>query len=381
MTLISILLALLIERLGVRSRPWQAATYLSAMVPWQQRLPAWLWLISPALLVALLMTVVDFWLLELLLGTVLLLVCLGCWHYRQLYKQYLNASSRQDFVAADLVAQQMQHDMAMPNGLSMGQQLVWINFRYYAAVLFWFALGGAIGAVLYATLRFATEAPSNANVAGETNLAAGENLDAGAKVAAADGGAATAERGNQQPSHVALVQLAQGAIRVLDWLPLRLFGFGFALVGHFSRTRDIWQQGLLDSQQEPALYLGRMACAAEADAHHPQYHSPSERSAANQPPATSGGAFSAAVVNTADLDTVDLDNADLDTADLDTAERSIASETDAALRNPAESTASSAQAVPHMDQVQAMLLLQLAKRNNLFFLALVALLTISGTLS
>ncbi len=373
MTLISILLALLIERLGVRSRPWQAATYFTAMLPWQQRLPGWLWLLLPALLVALLMTVIDFWLLELLLGTVLLLVCLGCWHYRQLYKQYLNASSRQDFVAADLVAQQMQQDMAMPKGLSMGQQLVWINFRYYAAVLFWFALGGAIGAVLYATLRFATEATSSAG------RAAADVTDAH------QGSVSPAADHNTRPSQ-ALVPLAQRAIRVLDWLPLRLFGFGFALVGHFSRTRDIWQQGLLDSQQEPAVYLGNMACAAEADAHHSQpepqaYHTAAH--AAQQ--ATTVDADSAKVVDStnavdsATLDLTDTVPADVVTLDVDTTERTIQSA--AASPGATQTTANSHQPVPHMDQVQAMLLLQLAKRNNLFFLALVALLTISGTLS
>ena len=62
----------------------------------------------PALLVTVVLALADFWLLTLVVNTLVLLVCIGCWHYRQLYKQYLNAQARGDQQAAFLVMQQIR---------------------------------------------------------------------------------------------------------------------------------------------------------------------------------------------------------------------------------------------------------------------------------
>ncbi len=164
MTLISMLLALIIERLAVRSHGWQLVTYVRPYLQASAKAPliglsrhpygVFAWLLLPALLLQLVLWGVNFWLFDLIFSTVVLLICIGSWHYRKLYKQYLNAAGRHDDEAAFLTMQQLASDQGINNHeLSHGQQLAWVNFKYYAAVLFWYALLGAFGAVVYACLR------------------------------------------------------------------------------------------------------------------------------------------------------------------------------------------------------------------------------------
>lgn len=261
MTLICMLFALLIERLAVRSAPWQLLTYLEPYLRWSQQGPlarlqqhsygVFVWWLLPAALLALLLASVDFWLVTLLVNTLVLLVCMGCWHYRQLYKQYLNAAARSDHEAAFLVMQQLSQQAGIQNpDLSYGQRLVWLNFRYYAAVLFWFALLGVFGALAYAMLRqlaepktFASELPQQSDAPVEAPVHAAEPatsndsaaVDAtGAKDAAISPGVAAAPVQTQAELYVSTV--ARDLLHLADWLPVRLFSLGFALVGHFSKA-------------------------------------------------------------------------------------------------------------------------------------------------
>ena len=76
----------------------------------------------------------------------------------------------------------------------------WINFRYYLAPLFWFVVGGPVGPVLlmgYAFLR-----------AWQTWLA------------------------RYLTPHERLLSGIDAILHVLDWLPVRLVGVVYALIGH-----------------------------------------------------------------------------------------------------------------------------------------------------
>jgi AmpE protein len=226
MTLISMLIALIIERLAVRSEAWQflfyAKKYLSlSRSPVLSKLSGdskgqYLWVLLPGLVYALLLWIVDSSLVTLVLNTLVLLVCIGCWHYRQLYKQYLNASERADNEAAFLTMQQISADAGVADTeLSYGQRLVWLNFRYYAAVLFWFALLGGFGAISYALLRQLNE-PASWDKAEQQP---------------------ESEETQAEPVEAAVVPAElQQLMFWADWLPARLFGIGLALVGHFSRA-------------------------------------------------------------------------------------------------------------------------------------------------
>jgi len=242
MTLISMLLALIIERLAVRSDAWQASRYARAYVRFTGRtglgklaansLGWYLWLILPGAVVALLLHLADSHLLSLVVNTLVLLVGLGCWHYRQLYKQYLNAMDRGDEEAAFIAMQQIRTDMGSDKEQhSYGQLLVWLNFRYYAAVVFWFLLLGAFGVITYALVRHLQEAVAEDDAA---SYAACSNSKAVPCVA-----------------HWA------------NWFPARLFGLGFALVGHFSRASTALLGYFLDFTADNEQVVVDVATAAE----------------------------------------------------------------------------------------------------------------------
>ena len=243
MTLISMLLALIIERLAVRSDAWQASRYARAYVRFTARsglsklaansLGWYLWLILPGAVVALLLHLADSHLLSLVVNTLILLVGLGCWHYRQLYKQYLNAMERGDEEAAFISMQQIRSQMGSASEqYSYGQILLWLNFRYYAAVVFWFLLLGAFGVISYVLVRHLQEAVDEQDAADYAAV-----LGSDSKVDCV--------------AHWAL------------WFPARLFGLGFALVGHFSRASNALLSYFLDFTASNEQVVKDVARAAE----------------------------------------------------------------------------------------------------------------------
>ena len=301
MTLISMLIALIIERLAVRTKAWQWVSYVRPYLEISKQGPLSslqhhqfgivLWWLLPSLLVGVVLFTLDFWLVTLLVNTLVLLLCIGCWHYRQLYKQYLNAAERQDQEAASLVMQQLNQQAGIVSDeLSHGQRLVWLNFKYYAAVLFWFAVLGAFGAIAYAMLRQLAEpvtyvdlndAPTtsgesqSASVDQDANNAAEtatelDGVDARFQQTTVENATAepvTASLSIEPQDYRQQLQHVQGFAADLshwaDWLPVRLFGLGFALVGHFSKASAALIAYLVDSSTPAEIVLADIAKAAE----------------------------------------------------------------------------------------------------------------------
>ena len=288
MTLISMLLALIIERLAVRSDAWQARPYCQAYLKLtagsgltklaEHQLGRYLWILLPGLLVALLLHLLDNRLLTLVVNTLVLLVGIGCWHYRQLYKQYLNAQERGDEEAAYLAMQQIRHDSRSDIDSSSGLTLVWLNFRYYAAVVFWFLVLGAFGVITYALLRHLNEqtqtegaepvaASSDTFAATDDALAETETGAAGtADAVTVDEPVVFAETAADTPDSSAAVAKKDALSCMLhwaDWFPARLFGLGFALVGHFSRASNALLGYFLDFTASNEQVVKDVARAAE----------------------------------------------------------------------------------------------------------------------
>ena len=243
MTLISMLLALIIERLAVRSDAWQASRYCHSYVRFSagsklsvlsaHSLGQYLWLALPGAVVALLLHWADSHLLTFLVNTLLLLVGIGCWHYRQMYKQYLNAMDRGDEEAGFIAMQQIRTQLGSASEqYSYGQLLLWLNFRYYAAVVFWFLLLGAFGVITYVLVRHLQEAVDEKDAADYAAV-----LGSDSKVDCV--------------AHWAL------------WFPARLFGLGFALVGHFSRASNALLSYFLDFTASNEQVVIEVATAAE----------------------------------------------------------------------------------------------------------------------
>jgi AmpE protein len=254
MTLISMLIALIIERLAVRSEAWQFVFYAKKYLSISHssalsKLSAdskgqYLWILLPGIVYAVVLWLVGSSLVTLVLNTLVLLVCIGCWHYRQLYKQYLNASERADNEAAFLTMQQLSKDVGLTDAdLSYGQRLVWLNFRYYAAVLFWFAVLGGAGAITYALLRQMNEPVSR------------------------DKAVTLAQEGDETAEFVEATHDIPAVFQQLmfwaDWVPARLFGIGLALVGHFSRASTALLAFLGDFSTPADTVVTTVAKAAE----------------------------------------------------------------------------------------------------------------------
>ncbi|MGO2477840.1 MAG: beta-lactamase regulator AmpE [Pseudoalteromonas sp.] len=242
MILISIIIALVLERLGARSNYWQISYYGQGYLTRSQKLlsekgvfnsPAGfvVWLLLPVVAIALLYVFLDFVIWQLLINVVVLLVCFGCAKHRALYKSYLNALTRDDKEAATLYAYQMgqKHTAGEENGETFGQTLAWINFRFYCAVIFWFVVLGAPGAVLYALVRTFADLV----------------------------------RDDHQVVFAKHFKLIHSLLFWLDWLPARVASFGYLVIGNFNKGTSCWLRYILDFSVSNRKVVTKTALAAE----------------------------------------------------------------------------------------------------------------------
>ncbi|MEO2267160.1 beta-lactamase regulator AmpE [Pseudoalteromonas sp. YIC-656] len=241
MTLISIIFALIAERLGARSKPWQIATYAQWYMTKSQNILTRasasskvvgiiLWLLIPTLIVAFIAHLSDFVLWQLLVNTTLVLVCFGCATMRAHYKGYLNALTRDDNEAATLYALQMGQIRTEDEeqGETFAQTLAWVNFRFYCAVIFWFVILGAPGAVFYSLARTYLDISTDQ----EHHLAGWHN---------------------------ALHKL----VFWLDWPAARVASFGYLVIGNFSKGTQTWLQHVLNFTVPNREVITQTALAAE----------------------------------------------------------------------------------------------------------------------
>ncbi|MCO7188774.1 MULTISPECIES: beta-lactamase regulator AmpE [unclassified Pseudoalteromonas] len=253
MMLISIIIALVIERLGARSEHWQIDFYIAKYLTWSKKqlsnkgvlgsdLGVMIWFVIPAVLTAVVFHLSDFVLFQLVLNVLILLVCFGCGRYRRLYKGYLNALTRGDSEAVTLYALQMGQERTETerNGETFGQTLVWINFQHYCAVMFWFVVLGAPGAVLYATARSLV-----------STLTERQEEDMPAQVALVR---STLDTHTQRFSQL---------LFWLDWLPARIASFGYLIIGNFTQGTGCWLKYLLDFETSNRRVVSDIALAAE----------------------------------------------------------------------------------------------------------------------
>lgn len=229
MTLISLLLVLFVERVTTKSRYWQADFYSAKyLAGWQKRngladetslLFLLLIIALPPVILFCLLTFAIGQIIAFIISTGILMVCVGCPSVRATYKCYLQAANRGDMEACSLYEDQICDSQQTP--ATFGQNLVWQNYRHYAAVILFFVLFGAPGALLYVLAR-AIQAQS-----------AFEN------------------------------KTANKLMHVLDWLPVRITSLGFLLVGHFSRALPIWLGHFLTPNISAKKLLVEVTRAAE----------------------------------------------------------------------------------------------------------------------
>lgn len=240
MTLFSLLLVLGWERLFKMGESWQLDHHLVPLFRKQHRFS----LMRTLLLLVMVMAVIAlclmaleglfFGLLKLLFWIAVGLLCIGAGSVRLHYHAYLKAASHNDTDAHSAMAEELTLIHGIPVDCSereylcaLQNALLWINYRFYLAPLFWFVVGGAWGPVLlvgYAFLR-----------AWQAWLA----------------------------RHHTPLERAQSGIdailHCIDWLPVRLVGVAYALLGHGERALPAWFATLGDRHSAQYQVLTSLA--------------------------------------------------------------------------------------------------------------------------
>lgn len=223
MLVFSLFIALIIERLRVTPDAWQLDPLANRWDGWlreHDRTQDWhehelfgpLLLIAPALLLAVLLWLAGGGLGSVLVSVLVLTLMIGCRPQRRALRDYFLAAERGDEDALTQASATLHY--AEHEDMTIGRQIIWLNFRYYFAVSFWFILFGAAGALAYGLIR---------------------------------------SRAADYPRLIAWV----------EWLPLRVAGFAYLLVGHFSRAMPVWLRVLGRAPEQPELQLTEIAVAAE----------------------------------------------------------------------------------------------------------------------
>lgn len=240
MTLFTMLLVLAAERLFKLGEHWQLDHRLEVLFRRIRHFS-----LLHTLFMAVLAMLVTFVVLRVLYGLffnvpllvvwiMLGLLCIGAGKVRLHYHAYLKAAARSDSHARDAMATELTLIHGVPPDCDereylreLQNALLWINFRFYLAPLFWFIVGGVWGPVTlvgYAFLR-----------AWQSWLARYQTP--------------------QQRQQSAI----DAILHVLDWIPVRLVGVVYALIGHGEKALPAWFASLTDRHTPQYQVLTRLA--------------------------------------------------------------------------------------------------------------------------
>ncbi len=249
MSLISLLIALIAERY-LSSSTWQFNTFYQRYIAaikktklladfQQSTILNYAVIFIPVIGCYFLMSQIDNALLYLIASTLILIVCFGCMKTRDAYKSYLVSAFKGEMTSCELHHMQLQQDKNIAN-MGFGQTLVWLNYRYFIAVMLFFVVFGPAGALFYRLLTVMNECSNNEEQAiGDEESEVKEETVNEACFA------------NQQ------------LLFWVDWLPVRLVAFGYMFVGHFSKAMPVWLENLFEFDKAPSKVLISVAEKSE----------------------------------------------------------------------------------------------------------------------
>lgn len=240
MALFSLLVAILIERLKLLPQSWQLDSMLnlySKTLFGNKQLNSdvmmALALILPAIAVQVIMWAVNGLLwggVSLILWVGISILCFSHLKQRQLFKHYMLAACRGDSQACYHFAEALDPSASLEAvseqelGAKVGQSAAWLNYRFYGAVAIFLIFLGPAGAVFYCTARYFSD-KSQAN-----------KLE---------------------------LPLVEDVLMLLDWLPSRIFAFGYVLSGQFSQAFTRWGQYAFNIRSSARDIVTQVALAAE----------------------------------------------------------------------------------------------------------------------
>ncbi len=257
MSLLSLLIALMTEK-SLSSSMWRFDHHYQKYVHLFQKnttlsqlkdrtFSYTIFLLLPVAVVYSVLSLVGDGLLHLIISTLVLIVCFGCFTTRDSYKQYLHAALRGEKTTSELYHQQLLQDKNLPE-MSFGQALIWLNYRYFIAIIIFFITFGAAGVVFYRLLTTIIEQQN------------GCSLDQAhtEKVNIAD-----------ESEKYSIPCVSSGCknyhdiLFYLDWLPVRITSCGYMFVGHFSKALPIWLESLFDGKKPTHKILTDVAQKSE----------------------------------------------------------------------------------------------------------------------
>jgi AmpE protein len=247
MSLISLLIALLSERYLFK-KWWQFNTYYKRYsqvflkptivgTRFTHSLIILLFITFPVALCFLILEELGDGFLYLLSSTVILIICFGCFDSRRFYKRYLEAAFQGETTTCDLLHQELLQNKQLPR-MGVGQALVWLNYRYFIAIMVFFVLFGAPGALFYRLLTRVNERCVTL-VSDNENEKVNDNVD--------------------EPKRC----FTYNALYIIDWIPVRLIALAYMLVGHFSKAIPTWLENLFDINKPSYEVLTSVAQKSE----------------------------------------------------------------------------------------------------------------------
>ena len=257
MSLISLLIALAAERY-LSSSAWQFSTLYQRYMALIKRtklladfknstVQSYAVIFIPVIACYFLLEQIDNALLYLIDSTLILIVCFGCMKTRDAYKSYLVSALKGELTSCELQQLQLQQDKNIAS-MGFGQTMVWLNYRYFIAVMLFFVLFGPAGALFYRLLTTVNEC-ANDQETSEVNKA--------------DESVETNENALDNKSRQEVCQNNQQLLFWVDWLPVRLVAFGYMFVGHFSKAMPVWLENLFEFEKPPSKVLIAVAQMSE----------------------------------------------------------------------------------------------------------------------
>lgn len=252
MSLISLLIALAAERY-LSSSAWQFNTFYQRYIKAIKHTKllagyrhsttlSYGVIFIPVLGCYFLLSQIDNAFLHLMVSTLILIVCFGCIKTRDAYKSYLLSAFKGELTSCELHHLQLQQDKNIAN-IGFGQTLVWLNYRYFIAVMLFFVLFGAAGALFYRLLTTVNECANEQDAVAKDEP--NENI----------------EENNQKRYDTC--QANQQLLFWVDWLPVRLVALGYMFVGHFSKAMPVWLENLFEFEKAPSEVLIAVAQMSE----------------------------------------------------------------------------------------------------------------------
>jgi len=272
MSLISLLIALAAERY-LSSPFWQFKTYYQRYLmllkkfnvldkSWENGVATLALLLAPVLAVYLMLMLIDDSFFHLVFSTIILIICFGSVATRDTYKKYLMAAFRGELTTCQLYHSQLIQDKNLAN-MDFGQTLIWLNYRYYIAIMLFFLFFGASGVVFYRLLTTLLEKQvidNTSEILAEKT--AEEQVNGGKFDQLVDGEKAKAGSLSTQMNSDVYSYFNQ-LLFWLDWLPVRLTSFGYIMVGHFSKALPVWLESFFNINKPADQVLGDVAKKSE----------------------------------------------------------------------------------------------------------------------